>query len=128
VRGGFWEGEATGQHRLSAWCTRGEGEEAQEEEEAPGSAAGWAREEERRRRKVEDGPDRWAQPVSRRVREKGGGPVGLNGPKVEIWAAVGRKKKRDGVCRAYTPGTHARKEEDKLLLEFPCNPTRTRFV
>jgi hypothetical protein len=33
-----------------------------------------------------------------------------------------------GVCRAYTPGTHARKEQDGLLLEFPCNPTRTRSV
>jgi hypothetical protein len=31
-------------------------------------------------------------------------------------------------CRAYTPGTHARKDEDELLLEFPCNPTRTRSV
>jgi hypothetical protein len=31
-------------------------------------------------------------------------------------------------CRAYTPGTHARKEEDVLLLEFPCNPTRTHAV
>jgi hypothetical protein len=31
-------------------------------------------------------------------------------------------------CRAYTPGTHARKEEDELLLEFPYNPTRTRSV
>jgi hypothetical protein len=30
--------------------------------------------------------------------------------------------------RAYTPGTHAKKEEDGLLLEFPCNPTRTRSV
>jgi hypothetical protein len=28
-------------------------------------------------------------------------------------------------CWAYIPGTHARKEEDGLLLEFPCNPTRT---
>jgi hypothetical protein len=28
-------------------------------------------------------------------------------------------------CRAYTPGTHASKEEDGLLLEFRCNPTRT---
>jgi hypothetical protein len=28
-------------------------------------------------------------------------------------------------CRAYSLGTHARKEEDGLLLEFPCNPTRT---
>jgi hypothetical protein len=28
-------------------------------------------------------------------------------------------------CRAYTPGTHTRKGEDGLLLEFPCNPTRT---
>jgi hypothetical protein len=25
---GFWEGEATGQRRLAAWRTRGEGEEA----------------------------------------------------------------------------------------------------
>jgi hypothetical protein len=33
-----------------------------------------------------------------------------------------------GACRAYSPGTHARKEEDGLLLEFPCNPTRTRSV
>jgi hypothetical protein len=82
---------------LSAWCTRGEGGEAREGEEAPGSAAGAAREEERRQRDVEDGPDRWAPPVSRRVREKGGGPAGLNGPEVEIWAAAGRKKKRDGV-------------------------------
>jgi hypothetical protein len=31
-------------------------------------------------------------------------------------------------CRAYSPGTNARKEEDGLLLEFPCNPTRTRSV
>jgi hypothetical protein len=33
-----------------------------------------------------------------------------------------------GACRAYTPGTHARKDEDGLLLEFPCNPTRTCTV
>jgi hypothetical protein len=33
-----------------------------------------------------------------------------------------------GACRAYIPGTHARKDEDGLLLEFPCNPTRTRSV
>jgi hypothetical protein len=32
------------------------------------------------------------------------------------------------ICRAYSPCTHARKEEDGLLLEFPCNPTRTRSV
>jgi hypothetical protein len=31
-------------------------------------------------------------------------------------------------CRAYSPGTHARKEEEGLLLEFPGNPTRTRSV
>jgi hypothetical protein len=31
-------------------------------------------------------------------------------------------------CRAYTSGTHARKEEDRLLVEFPCTPTRTRSV
>jgi hypothetical protein len=38
-----------------------------------------------------------------------------------------------GACRAYTPGTHMRKDEDRLLLEVhcnqlglvPCNPTRT---
>jgi hypothetical protein len=33
-----------------------------------------------------------------------------------------------GACRAYSPGTHARKDEDWLLLEFPCNPTRTCTV
>jgi hypothetical protein len=33
-----------------------------------------------------------------------------------------------GACRAYSLGTHARKDEDGLLLEFPCNPTRTRSV
>jgi hypothetical protein len=33
-----------------------------------------------------------------------------------------------GACRAYSPGTHARKEEDRLLLEFPYNSTRTRSV
>jgi hypothetical protein len=27
-----------------------------------------------------------------------------------------------------SPGTHARKDEDGLLLEFPCNPTRTCTV
>jgi hypothetical protein len=32
------------------------------------------------------------------------------------------------LCRAYSPGTHARKDEDGLLLEFPCTPTRTRSV
>jgi hypothetical protein len=31
-------------------------------------------------------------------------------------------------CRACTPGTHARKDEDGLLLEFPWNRTRTCFV
>jgi hypothetical protein len=33
-----------------------------------------------------------------------------------------------GPCRAYSPGTHVRKDEDGLLSEFPYNPTRTRFV
>jgi hypothetical protein len=33
-----------------------------------------------------------------------------------------------GASRAYSPGSHARKEEDGLLLEFPCNPIRTRSV
>jgi hypothetical protein len=33
-----------------------------------------------------------------------------------------------GACRAYTPGTHARKEEHGFLLEFPYNPTRTCSV
>jgi hypothetical protein len=33
-----------------------------------------------------------------------------------------------GACRVYTPGTHARKDEDELLPEFPCNPIRTRSV
>jgi hypothetical protein len=31
-------------------------------------------------------------------------------------------------CQAYSPGTYARKDEDRLLLEFPYNPTRTRSV
>jgi hypothetical protein len=33
-----------------------------------------------------------------------------------------------GACRAYSTGTHARKDEDELLLEFPNNPIRTRSV
>jgi hypothetical protein len=33
-----------------------------------------------------------------------------------------------GACRAYSPGTHARKDKDGLLLELPCNPTRTCTV
>jgi hypothetical protein len=41
----------------------------------------------------------------------GGGVIGARSP--------------GGRCRAYSPGTHARKDEDGLLLEFPCNPTRT---
>jgi hypothetical protein len=40
---------------------------------------------------------------------------------------VGEPQRRC-ICRAYTPGTHARKDEDGLLLEFPCNPIRTRSV
>jgi hypothetical protein len=32
------------------------------------------------------------------------------------------------LCRAYSPGTHTRKDEDGLLLEFPCNPIRTCSV
>jgi hypothetical protein len=35
---------------------------------------------------------------------------------------------RRHACRAYSPGTHARKDEDGLLLELPCNPTRTCTV
>jgi hypothetical protein len=31
-------------------------------------------------------------------------------------------------CRAYSLGTHTRKDEDGLLLEFLCNPTRTCTV
>jgi hypothetical protein len=31
-------------------------------------------------------------------------------------------------CRAYSPGTHTRKDEDGFLLEFSCNPTRTCTV
>jgi hypothetical protein len=30
--------------------------------------------------------------------------------------------------QAYTPGTHARKDEDVLLLELPGSPTRTHTV
>jgi hypothetical protein len=33
-----------------------------------------------------------------------------------------------GACRAYSPGTHAMKGEDRLLLEFPCNHIRTRSM
>jgi hypothetical protein len=33
-----------------------------------------------------------------------------------------------GACRAYSPVTHTRKDEDELLLEFPCNPIRTHSV
>jgi hypothetical protein len=29
-----------------------------------------------------------------------------------------------GGCRAYSPGAYTRKDEDGLLLEFPCNPIR----
>jgi hypothetical protein len=43
--------------------------------------------------------------------------------------SIGKGYESGGLfCRAYSPGTHARKEEDGLLLEFPCNPTRTRSV
>jgi hypothetical protein len=35
--------------------------------------------------------------------------------------------KRLRVCRAYTPGT-ARKEADRLLVESPCTPTKTRAM
>jgi hypothetical protein len=35
--------------------------------------------------------------------------------------------KSSGACQAYTLGT-ARKEVDRLLVEFPYNPNRTRFV
>jgi hypothetical protein len=33
-----------------------------------------------------------------------------------------------GACRAYSPGTYARKDEDGIQLEFPCNPNRTCTV
>jgi hypothetical protein len=35
---------------------------------------------------------------------------------------------RGGDCRVYTSGTHARKDEYRLLLDFSCNPIRTRSV
>jgi hypothetical protein len=44
------------------------------------------------------------------------------------WTATGAPARPRGRCRAYSPGTHARKDEDGLLLEFHCNPTRTRSV
>jgi hypothetical protein len=58
-----------GRRRLSAWRTRGEGEEARGGEGAPGIGrparpgrwSGWL--------ELEDGPDRWAPPVSG-VRER----------------------------------------------------------
>jgi hypothetical protein len=31
-------------------------------------------------------------------------------------------------CQAYTPSTHTLKDEDELLLEFLCIPTRTRIM
>jgi hypothetical protein len=31
-------------------------------------------------------------------------------------------------CWAYSPGTHRRKDEDRLLLEVPFNPIRTHSV
>jgi hypothetical protein len=33
-----------------------------------------------------------------------------------------------GACRAYTPDTHGRKDEDGLLLQFPSNPTKTHSM
>jgi hypothetical protein len=50
---------------------------------------------------------------------------------VPSWMLLGFIISHRGIeanCRAYTPGSHARKEEDGLLLEFPCNSTRTRSV
>jgi hypothetical protein len=43
---------------------------------------------------------------------------------------LGREKApgERGDCRAYTPGTHTRKDEDILLLEFPYNHSSTRSV
>jgi hypothetical protein len=41
---------------------------------------------------------------------------------------VDARSHTQGECRAYSPGTHTRKDEDRLLLEFPCNPTRTHTV
>jgi hypothetical protein len=46
---------------------------------------------------------------------------------LDVLGAVVLPSLPEGNCWAYTPGT-ARKVEDGLLLEFPCNPTRTRFV
>jgi hypothetical protein len=43
-----------------------------------------------------------------------------------MWVVL-RKNKND-VSRAYSLGTHARQDEDGLLLEFPCNTTRTCTV
>jgi hypothetical protein len=49
------------------------------------------------------------------------------------WSKLARfelrsRKNGAGNHRNITPGTHARKDEDGLLIEFPCNPTRTRSV
>jgi hypothetical protein len=54
---------------------------------------------------------------------------GCSRPYLRAW--VGKKKKNNSEgsgCRAYTQGTHARKDEDRLLLEFPCNPTGTHSM
>jgi hypothetical protein len=71
--------------------------------------------------------DRAVAPVATRgpaPRGAGNREVGLL---VAAVAAAPNASQR-GDCRAYSPGTHARKEEDGLLLEFPYNPTRTRSV
>jgi hypothetical protein len=63
-RGREEEGEGAGRRRVSAWRTRGEGEEARGGEGVPGIGrparpgrwSEWL--------ELEDGPDRWAPPVS----------------------------------------------------------------
>jgi hypothetical protein len=52
---------------------------------------------------------------------------------LSVWATPWRARARRGrlglpECWAYTSGTHARKDENRLLLEFPCSPIRTHYV
>jgi hypothetical protein len=62
------------------------------------------------------------------------GWIGAGGKNVHSYCLEKQKEIKilksieNGECRAYIPSTHARKEEDRVLLDFPCNPIRTRDV
>jgi hypothetical protein len=65
-----------------------------------------------------------------RGQESHGGEMIMLGERAEPGGqtTLGRSAQAGRPYRAYSPGTHARKDEDGLLLEFPCNPTRTCTV